>query len=190
MSIPHSQPVLTTEISSLPSTSRRLWSSTRSIPEFTSPTTLSPVSELSEISHLEFTSSDPSNSSPNPLPPNPLPATTSNISSDISDPTTHLSIPQLPISTVPPISIPTMNNPPIYPLAQMPLRGDRKAPRTFKGHYWKVARFIDQYEQLLNAHQVVSDEDKCRGILEYCSQKVEDLITSCPSYIGADWDSL
>ena len=72
----------------------------------------------------------------------------------------------------------------------MPVRGDKKAPETFKGEYWRVACFIDHYTHLINLHHVTDDEDKCRGILEYCSQTVEDFITSCPGYIRADWDAL
>src|ERR1700674_2504331 len=184
----HSASASSQEICPLSITSKQLWASTRSIQEPSSPSTLSAVSEVpsaSDISNLEIISSNPSNSSTAPLLSYTVPSTTSNPSPDISDPSTHLLLPQLPIATVP-----TMNIPHLYPLAQMPVRGEKKAPSTFKGEYWKVARIIDHYTHLLKLHQVVTDEDKCKGIIEYCSQTVEDFITSCPSYMELDWNAL
>ena len=72
----------------------------------------------------------------------------------------------------------------------MPLRHMKQAPPLFKGDYQKVTRFIEHYTYLLEHFSVTSDQDKCRGILEYCSQDVEDFITSCPDFIEPDWEAL
>jgi len=72
----------------------------------------------------------------------------------------------------------------------MPLRDTKHAPELFKGQFWKVTRFIEVYSQLLEFYQVTSERDKCRGIIEYCSQTVEDFITMCPNYITPNWNAL
>jgi len=78
----------------------------------------------------------------------------------------------------------------ISPLAQMPIHGTKRAPPLFKGEYKQVVRFIEHYCHLLEYYQVTSDQDQCRGIIEYCSQDVEDFILSCPDYIVPNWEAL
>ena len=75
-------------------------------------------------------------------------------------------------------------------MAQLPTRRSKNAPEFFKGQFFKVKRFIDQYNRLLLHHQVVTEVDKCSGILEYCSRPVQDYIQSSPHYITPDWKSL
>ena len=191
MNLASPQSASTPEVSSFPpSTRRKLWTSTRSISVPPSPSTLSAVSEpISDVSHFEFTTTEPSNSSPDHLHSHPEPTITSHLPYNLPDPTTHLSITQLSLPTSPP---PIMNNHmyPVSPLAQMPLRHMKQAPPLFKGDYQKVTRFIEHYTYLLEHFSVTSDQDKCRGILEYCSQDVEDFITSCPDFIEPDWEAL
>lgn len=72
----------------------------------------------------------------------------------------------------------------------MPMRNTKQAPPLFKGEYRRVSRFIEHYCHLLEYYQVTSDRDQCRGILEYCSQEVEDFILACPDYIRPNWEAL
>jgi len=78
----------------------------------------------------------------------------------------------------------------IPPLAQMPIRGSKNAPRVFKGNYKHVAPFINRYNQLLDYYHVVTEVDKCRGILEYCSWSVKDFIQINPHYLKPNWEEL
>jgi len=70
----------------------------------------------------------------------------------------------------------TMSN-----LAKMPRRSSKHAPPLFKGKFWRVTRFVELY---------CHNRDKCKGIVEYCSQTVEDFITSCPNFITPNWEGL
>ena len=72
------------------------------------------------------------------------------------------------------------------PLLDMPLRGDRKAPKKFTGKYDEVAQFIKKYKRLLDQYQVTSDIDRCEGILEYCSKPVREFIETSLHYINGD----
>ncbi|TFK16853.1 hypothetical protein FA15DRAFT_551587, partial [Coprinopsis marcescibilis] len=75
-------------------------------------------------------------------------------------------------------------------LASMPVRGSHHAPRTFKGKYSEIERFIDHYERLLQQHHISSDADKCKGIKEYCSDSVIDFIESNPHFTTPNWNNL
>ena len=103
----------------------------------------------------------------------------------------------LPSSTIQPIqqlNLPNMNIPPqnvqVPPLYNMPIRGSKLAPKTFKGNYHKVTGFIRHYTRLLDQHRVVLEAEKCQGILEYCSQKVKDFVKSSIHYQAGDWQQL
>jgi hypothetical protein len=87
------------------------------------------------------------------------------------------------------MNLPTSNvqMPPLY---NMPLSNSKQAPKIFKGSYHKVRSFIKHYIRLLDQHQVVTESDKCSGILEYCSQKVKDFIRSSSHYQTPDWTRL
>ena len=195
MHIPSLHPVSETEVSSFPTpSSRKIWNTVRSTSEPTSPRSLSPDSEhFSEISYLQS-----QNLSPAPLHTSPEFISSPSVLPHLSNPPTSLPIPQslLPFQSLSdpllPISPMVMNTSPyvISPLARMPMRHTKNAPTLFKGSYRRVTRFISHYSQLLDACQVTSDRDKCHGILEYCSQKVEDFIKSCPHFIVPNWDAL
>ncbi|TFK16892.1 hypothetical protein FA15DRAFT_606153 [Coprinopsis marcescibilis] len=72
----------------------------------------------------------------------------------------------------------------------MPVRGSCHAPRTFKGKYSEIERFIDHYERLLQQHHVSSEADKCKGVKEYCSDSVIDFIESSPHFTTPHWKNL
>ncbi|TFY69703.1 hypothetical protein EVJ58_g263 [Rhodofomes roseus] len=61
-------------------------------------------------------------------------------------------------------------------IQDMPLRGSKYAPKTFKGQYWYVEEFIDDFEALLQVNNVSSDKDKVKLILRYCGQEVREVI--------------
>ena len=181
----------TQEVSPICASTGELWSTTRSIPDPPSPRTPSAISEsLSDLSNIELTSSDPSNSTTDSLHSDSNPAISDHIHNHISDPAAHLSIPNIPISHIFPKTKISSTMSQLSNLAKMPRRHSKHAPPLFKGDYSRVTRFIELYDQLLEYHQVNTDKDKCKGILEYCSQSVEDFITSCPTYIRPNWDRL
>ena len=196
MHLSDTQPASTTEVSSIPSsTTRHIWNTTRSTSVPDSPSSLlSTVSEqLSEISSSE---------SPHISPPSshfhPKFTLTPSISRYLPDTSASLplSYPKLPIQSpstqLPSAPLIVMNTPQyiVSPLAQIPMRYMKNAPSLFKGDYHKVTCFIEHYSHLLEVYQVTSDHDKCQGILEYCSQDVEDFIKSCPDFIDPDWNAL
>jgi len=76
------------------------------------------------------------------------------------------------------------------PLSDMPLIGDKKAPKKFKGKYTQVTSFIKQYNRLLDIHHIILEEDKCEGVLEYCSRQVREFIESSPHYSTPNWQLL
>jgi hypothetical protein len=183
-----SQPVTEQEDSSISITYQELWTKARNISRPASPSELSVTSEQVSQSR-EF--SVPTTSS---VHPNPEPITTYHLHPNISHPSTRLPLPKLPLPTasIPVLPKRTMTHATyeVSPLAQMPVRGTKHAPPTFKGEYRRVSRFIDHYTHLLQYYQVTSDYDKCKGILEYCSQDVEDFIVACPDFINPKWEAL
>ena len=100
------------------------------------------------------------------------------------------------INTTQPINItsfPNMNiqmNAHVPPLYNMPIRGSKLAPKTFKGDYHKISDFIRHYNRLLDQHQVITEADKCQGILEYCVQKVKDFVRSSTHFQTPNWTRL
>jgi hypothetical protein len=188
MNIAELQPVSEQETSSIPSTSIPFWTSIRSKSEPTSPTSeLSNESDkLSEISELELKSPISTNSLPNSIHTNTESPTSYNLQPILSDPSTHLSLPN--------ISLPNSKmSPPQYTipaLAQLPNRGGKNAPETFKGSYKHVETFINHYNRLIDLYHVISESDKCHGILEYCSQHVKDFIQINPHYLTPNWTLL
>jgi len=136
---------------------------------------------ISPISHLSSISSSPS--MPSIISDNEIPW---NISITLPD---HIisSYYQFP-TFINPNTDTNMNlNPHTHnPLLDMPLRGDRKAPKKFTGKYDEVAQFIKKYKRLLDQYQVTSDIDRCEGILEYCSKPVREFIETSLHYINGD----
>jgi hypothetical protein len=117
MKVSDIQSVSASQDRSICSTDRKFWTSTRSISDPDSPSSLSAVSEqLSDLSHIETNSSDPSNLLPSPLPSLYAYPTSSDVPFDLSSPITRLSLPQFPIPAEPIPSM-TMSSSTMYPLA-------------------------------------------------------------------------
>ncbi|TEB18493.1 hypothetical protein FA13DRAFT_1719855 [Coprinellus micaceus] len=72
----------------------------------------------------------------------------------------------------------------------MPTRGSRYAPRTFRGNYRKVERFIRHYEKLLSQYNVTSQQEKCEALLGYCSDNVCDYIEGNHNFRSHNWNEL
>ena len=65
---------------------------------------------------------------------------------------------------------------PMRGLVDLPIRGTKGAPRKFKGHPSDVEQFLSHYEKLCNRHAVTSDDDKIKGITQYCSRAVKEFM--------------
>jgi hypothetical protein len=78
----------------------------------------------------------------------------------------------------------------VPPLTLLPLPRERNAPKKFKGKYYEVTPFIEHYSRLLDQFHVTSDADRCKGILQYCSEKVQDFIRASQYYQNPDWTLL
>ncbi|KIK60531.1 hypothetical protein GYMLUDRAFT_167740, partial [Collybiopsis luxurians FD-317 M1] len=72
----------------------------------------------------------------------------------------------------------------------LPARGTRNAPKTFKGKYTRVEGFIHHYEKLLSKYNITDNSDKCNGILEYVTLTVKTLILLTTEYQANDWKGL
>ncbi|KAJ7111469.1 hypothetical protein C8R44DRAFT_633348, partial [Mycena epipterygia] len=79
---------------------------------------------------------------------------------------------------------------PLRTSLDMPVRGSKEAPKTFKGKYTEVQTFIDHYEQLLNRCRVTDEQEKCEKILSYCSIDVQNVIQTIESYDQKKWPRL
>lgn len=74
--------------------------------------------------------------------------------------------------------------------ADLPVRGSKDAPKTFKGKYSQVEHFVRHYERLLNKYRIISDADKCECIIEYCSSDVGNFIRASTHYAKKNWPRL
>ncbi|KAI0038542.1 hypothetical protein FA95DRAFT_1505439, partial [Auriscalpium vulgare] len=97
---------------------------------------------------------------------------------------------------VPPVQPPPPGPPPVPRQAagayrpsvlSLPLPGTKHAPPKFRGDYSEVARFIWLYERLCVEHNVVLDEERCRGIIQYCSRSVREFIEALRNYTTPNW---
>ncbi|KAI5891943.1 uncharacterized protein SCHCODRAFT_02503883, partial [Schizophyllum commune H4-8] len=81
---------------------------------------------------------------------------------------------------------------PVRPLTvlDMPTPGSRQAPKTFKGAYYEIERFLEHYDRLVRQYNVKSGRDKCRNIIQYCSQHIGEFIMSTREYAKNDWEGL
>ncbi|KAJ7641992.1 hypothetical protein FB45DRAFT_737732, partial [Roridomyces roridus] len=90
----------------------------------------------------------------------------------------------------PKIAAPVSFNAPLKTSLDMPIRGHRDAPKTFKGRYTEVMQFIQHYDRLIKKCRVTDEDEKCEYILEYCSINVQNVIKSLESYHRRRWESL
>jgi hypothetical protein len=72
----------------------------------------------------------------------------------------------------------------------MPMRGSRDAPKTFRGHHTEVEYFIVHYDKLLVKYRVVDPYDRCECILDYCSTDVQGFIRASENYQTRNWVKL
>lgn len=90
---------------------------------------------------------------------------------------------------------PCMPAPPIFgtpvrSIHDMPLRGGKDAPKTFKGSYAEVQDFIQAYDKLLIKFRVTDPYHQCESILDYCGADVKDFIRASAYYRRHDWVKL
>jgi hypothetical protein len=69
----------------------------------------------------------------------------------------------------------------------MPMRGSRDAPKTFRGQHTKVEYFVAHYDKLLVKYRVTAAYDQCECILDYCSADVRGFIRASEHYQNRDW---
>ncbi|TBU62627.1 hypothetical protein BD310DRAFT_986943 [Dichomitus squalens] len=72
-------------------------------------------------------------------------------------------------------------------VADMPMRGSHKAPRTFKEHAHRVKDFLDEYETLLKHNNVTDAAQSCKVIMRYCSHDVREILETLDQ---TDWDTM
>jgi hypothetical protein len=126
----------------------------------------------------------------NPIPPTNTTATSTSLSNIIPLQPTFISK-----SSNPPISTSSRPFSSILPQPQaaimatpMPHKCDRRfAPRKFQGKARTVESFIDHVERLFQKHGVVTNADKVREILHYCSHNVKEFLVSTEHYKIPNW---
>ena len=72
----------------------------------------------------------------------------------------------------------------------LPLSGHRLAPPRFTGDYRDLERFITHFEHVCAQYNVTDDDQKCLGIVRYCSYKIADFIEALESYRKKDYNTL
>ncbi|KAL6309072.1 hypothetical protein BKA93DRAFT_715465, partial [Sparassis latifolia] len=72
----------------------------------------------------------------------------------------------------------------------MPVRGGKQAPRTFKDQSSQVKDFLEDYDALLSFNQVTDNGLKCKTIGRYCSRAVREVIETLSDYKTPNWDNL
>ena len=59
--------------------------------------------------------------------------------------------------------------PPAVSYIDLPAKGDKKAPPTFKGSHHDWEHFIKHYIHICAKIKLTDDQEKCLGLLQYCS---------------------
>ena len=72
----------------------------------------------------------------------------------------------------------------------LPLRGAKNAPKTFKGNYEKVYEFFYEIEAACTSLKITDSIDKCAAVVRYSSRKVVEVIEGLPEYKRKDYDAL
>ena len=80
--------------------------------------------------------------------------------------------------------------PPAVSYIDLPAKGDKKAPPTFKGSHRDWERFIEHYIHICAKIKLTDDREKCLGLLQYCSVRVADYIENLEEYVSKDFDAL
>lgn len=77
-----------------------------------------------------------------------------------------------------------------YSILDLPKRGFKTAPKTFRGKHRDIENFISDYEAMCVKHNITSDKDKCRCVRKYVSSNVKDFIEATEYYARQDWMGL
>ena len=74
----------------------------------------------------------------------------------------------------------------------LPLPRGKYAPRTLmlKGQQHELKNFLGVYEHLCAHYRITSSDEKCKGLITYCSPKVGRTVERFPSFIMGDYDQL
>ena len=72
----------------------------------------------------------------------------------------------------------------------LPLVGSKQAPPKFKGHHRDLERFIERFQHVCQEYHVLDSAHKCRGILQYCSSSVAEVIENFDGYKNEDFEEL
>ncbi|KAJ7018497.1 hypothetical protein C8F04DRAFT_1327408 [Mycena alexandri] len=91
---------------------------------------------------------------------------------------------------MPPPPPPHSFSAPLRTTYDMPIRGSKDAPKTFRGKYTDVQRWVDHYEQLLNKCRIIDEQERCEHILAYCSIDVQNVIQTMESFERSRWTRL
>ena len=85
----------------------------------------------------------------------------------------------------PPNTIPPSNT-----IIDLPLKGNKKAPKTFSGDYRKVKDFFANIETACHKEGVTSAKEKCKAVVRYSSREVTSVIKGLVSYKDNDYEAL
>jgi hypothetical protein len=95
-----------------------------------------------------------------------------------------------PATTSNAVPITSTTVPPSNTIIDLPLKGHKKVPKTFTGDYRKVKDFFINIESTCNRENVSSSKEKCKAVVQYCSQEVTNVINGLISYKEEDYDRL
>ena len=83
-----------------------------------------------------------------------------------------------------------MTNKTAKTINDLPLRGAKNAPKTFKGKYEKVQVFFQEVEAACTSLGITNSADKCVAVVRYCSRAVHSVIEGLAEYKKKDYDAL
>jgi hypothetical protein len=85
-------------------------------------------------------------------------------------------------------AIPVFGSSSTRSVLDMPLRGSKDAPKTFRGHHSEIEYFIAHYDKLLVKFRVTDPYDCCECGLDYCSTEVQGRASE--HYQNKNWPKL
>ena len=85
---------------------------------------------------------------------------------------------------------PTAGDKPPKSYIHLPLVGSKQAPPKFKGHHRDLERFLERFQHVCEEYHVTEDAHMCRGILQYCSSSVAEVVENFDGYKNGDFEEL
>jgi hypothetical protein len=82
----------------------------------------------------------------------------------------------------------TATNPASY--INLPIPKGKQAPPTFKGKHRELDRFLEHYKHVCAQYHVTESDQKCLGLITYCSSSVASTVENLPSFIKKDFTAL